>query len=73
MRLEERRAAANVELKELAQWLIAERDRIYAELDKKDKCKGLDANREAFAPMHAEFARRMKAIGKKYGLTKDDA
>ena len=73
MTLEERRTAANVELKELGLWLVAESDRICAKLSERGLVKGLDGNHEAFKEMHKEFAQRMNAIGKKYGLLTEEA
>ena len=72
MTLEERRTAANVELKELGLWLVAESDRICAKLSERGLVKGLDGNHEAFKEMHKEFAQRMNAIGKKYGLLTEE-
>ena len=74
MTLEERRTAANVELKEIGLWLVAESDRICAKLSERGLVKGLDGNHEAFKEMHKEFARRMRLVGEKYGLLpKEDA
>ena len=64
---------AEIEIKAVLTWLSEETDRIGARFESEGKVAGLDSNPNAYTHLHAEFARRMKAIGKKYGLTKDDA
>lgn len=71
---EEHKAAWN-EVLETGRWLNEETNRI---IDKLQKAQGGEyriddpRNRTAFKTAHEEFARRMKAIGKKYGLIKEE-
>ena len=62
----------DAEIKEALNWLCEETERISLQLEAKGLKKGLDGNHAAFVPVNAEFARRMKAIGEKYGLTKEE-
>ena len=64
---------AEIEIKAVLTWLSEETDRIGVRFESEGKVAGLDSNPKAYTHLHAEFARRMKAIGKKYGLTKEDA
>ena len=69
------KAAAEAEIKATLQWLSNETDRIIDELQKNQgKEYRIDdpRNRTAFKEVHVEFARRMKAIGEKYGLIKEE-
>ena len=69
MTLEARKNLVTAEIQETLRWLSEETERINAELDKNQGTeRKIDDNREAFTEMHKEFARRMKAIGEKYGL-----
>ena len=67
--------AAQAEIKKTLQWLNDETDRIIDEQQKKwgEEYRIDDPrNRAAFKEVHAEFARRMQAIGEKYGLAKEE-
>lgn len=69
------KAKAEVEVKATLQWLNDETNRIIDELQKNwGKEYRIDdlRNRVTFKEVHVEFARRMKAIGEKYGLTKEE-
>ena len=69
------KSAAETEIKATLQWLNNETNQIIDELQKNQgKEYRIDdpRNRAAFKEVHAEFARRMKAIGEKYGLTKEE-
>ena len=69
------KAAAEAEIKATLQWLNNETNQIIDELQKKwGKEYKIDdpRNRAAFKKVHTEFARRMKAIGEKYGLIKEE-
>ena len=60
--------AAQAEIKKTLQWLNDETDRIIDEQQKKwgeEYRKDDPRNRAAFKEVHAEFARRMQAIGEK--------
>ena len=59
---------ANDEIQEVLVWLCEEKERIGRQLDDANPKRGLDNNRAAYAGLHAEFARRMEIIGRKYGL-----
>ena len=63
---------ANAEIKTLLTWLSEETERIGMQLEYEGKAAGLDSNPGAYIHLHEEFARRMKEIGKKYGLIKDE-
>ena len=74
MTLEERKAAANAEIQGVIEWFIKETDRISVELDKKQgTARKFDGGNKPYAETHKEFARRMNAVGKKYGLLSEDA
>lgn len=62
---------AESEIKAVLTWLGDETERIGAWLEAEGKTAGLDSNPGAYAHLHKEFARRMKAIGEKYGLTQN--
>ena len=72
---EEEQKAAWDEVLKTGCWLNKETNRIIDELQ---KAQGEEyriddpRNRTAFKEVHAEFARRMKAIGKKYGLVEEE-
>ena len=70
--MEERMSLVDAEIKATLDWLSEETERIGARLEAEGKVAGLDGNQVAYAKMHAEFARRMTAIGKKYGLFKEE-
>ena len=67
---EEQKTAWN-EVLETGRWLNENTNRI---IDEQERAQGEEyriddpRNRAAFREVHAEFARRMKAIGRKYGL-----
>ncbi len=72
---EKERTAAWDEVLETGRWLNDETNRIIDELQRKQgKEYRIDdpRNRPAFKEVHEEFARRMKAISKKYGLIKEE-
>ena len=62
----------NEEIKLLLTWLSEETEKIGAQIEAAGKTAGLDSNPKAYACLHKEFARRMKAIGEKYGLIKEE-
>ena len=66
--LKERWRQANIEYRELIQWYIAEADKIYEKLKAEGARGGLDTDREAFAPLNAEYKRRLLALFDKYDL-----
>ena len=69
------KAAAEAEIKTTIQWLNDEASRIIDDLKaEQGKEYRIDdpRNHVAFKELHAEFARRMTAIGKKYGLFKEE-
>ena len=59
------------ETMEALRWLYEEKNKI---IDEQERAQGSEyriddpRNRAAFKEVHAELARRMKEIGKKYGL-----
>lgn len=69
------KAAAEAEIKATLQWLDIETNRIIDELQKNlgEEYRIDDPrNRAVFKDVHVKFARRMKAIGEKYGLIKKE-
>ena len=71
MTLEEQKALANAEIREVARWYSAECDRICCE---QIKSRGSEyriddpRNRPPFKALRKEFVRRMTEISEKYGL-----
>lgn len=63
---------AESEIKATLTWLSEETERIGARLEAGGKTAGLDSNPGAYTYLHKEFARRMKAIGEKYGLIQEN-
>lgn len=63
----ERMSLADAEIKATLDWLCEETEKISLRLRAEGFSQGLDGNQAAYAQMHAEFARRMAAIGRKYG------
>lgn len=73
MTLEERKAAANAEIRGVINWFSSEMDRIYTELNKSQGLsRKFDGGHAPYRELHKEFARRMNAIGKKYGLLPEE-
>jgi len=72
MTLDERKKAANAELKDVGKWLVAENRRIYAKLNEElgTERKFSDSN-ELYEEMYKEMARRCLAIQAKYDLPPD--
>ena len=58
----------DAEIKETLVWLCEETERTALQLEADGSKVGLDSNQGAYTQIHEEFARRMKAIGEKYGL-----
>ena len=71
--LDEHKATANVEIMEVVHWFNVESTKIYQKLNEEQGSKRkFDGGNAPYRELHEEFARRMKAIGEKYGLTKED-
>ena len=70
--IKERKRLADAEIKTTLTWLCEETERVALLLEANGSELGLDSHRGAYTQIHAEFARRMKAIGEKYGLTKEE-
>ena len=66
--LQERRRKADEEYIALMRWANEEADKIYEKLKAEGAPHGLDVNREAFAPLDAEYKRRLLALFDKYDL-----
>ena len=67
--LEEHIKLANAEMWETTRWFNDEINRICTDLDEKQgNERKFDGGNEPYVEVHKEFARRMKAIGEKYGL-----
>ncbi|MBE8952963.1 MAG: hypothetical protein SR1Q7_07455 [Quinella sp. 1Q7] len=74
MTTEERKAVVNAEIKSVIDWFVSETNRIYAELNERQGAKRkFDGGNKPYAEVHKEFAQRMNAIGKKYGLLTEEA
>ena len=62
--------AAEAEIKATLQWFSNESTKICQKLDEEQgENRKFDGGNEPYRELHAEFARRMKEIGKKYGLS----
>ena len=69
MTLQERWRKANAEYEELKKWANAESEKVTVELKRTGEYEhGLDTNREAYAPIHEEYKRRILALFDKYDL-----
>lgn len=68
MTLEERWQKANEEYRALIKWSNDEAERISRQLESEGILQGLDTNREAYAPIHEEYKRRLLALFDKYDL-----
>ena len=66
--LEERKANAMAEIKELMKWENEESDKVSERLNREGAIIGLDTNREAYAYIHETRQRRLIEIAEKYGL-----
>lgn len=67
------KTAAEVEIKATLLWFNDESAKICRKLDEEQgKKRKFDGGNEPYRELHAQFARRMKAIGEKYGLTKEE-
>ena len=65
--------AAESEIKETLQWFNSESTKIYERLNQEQgENRKFDGGNEPYRELHKEFARRMKAIGEKYGLFKEE-
>ena len=65
--------AAENEIKETLQWFNSESTKIYERLNREQgENRKFDGGNEPYRELHKEFARRMKAIGEKYGLFKEE-
>ena len=64
--------AAESEIKETLQWFNSESTKIYERLNQEQgENRKFDGGNEPYRELHKEFARRMTAIGKKYGFLKE--
>ena len=69
MTLDERWQKANEEYRSLIKWSIVETEKITEQLKQTGKFQyGLDTNREAYAPIHEEYKRRILELFDKYDL-----
>ncbi len=68
MTLEERKLAADAEYRKLIKWAIQESDKVSKRLKAEGVSQGLDTNREAYAPIHEEYKRRILELFDKYDL-----
>ncbi len=68
MTLEERWRKANEEYRALIKWSNDEAEKISRQLELEGAIQGLDTNREAYAPVHEEYKRRLLALFDKYEL-----
>ena len=67
------KAAAEAEIKATLQWLNDESTKICQQLDKEQGAnRKFDGGNAPYRELHKEFARRMKALGKKYGLLEEE-
>lgn len=62
------KSLADIEIKETLGWLCEETEKVGRQLEADGSKIGLDSNQESYLRINSEFARRMKAIGKKYDL-----
>ena len=67
------KTAAEAEIKATLQWFNNESTKICQKLDEEQGAtRKFDGGNAPYRELHKEFARRMKAIGKKYGLIEED-
>lgn len=67
------KTAAEIEIKTTLQWFNAESAKIYQKLNEEQGAeRKLDGGNAPYRELHKEFARRMKVIGEKYGLIKEE-
>ena len=68
-----KKTAAEIEITATLQWFNVESAKIYQKLNEEQGAeRKFDGGNAPYRELHAEFARRMKAIGEKYGLTKEE-
>ena len=68
MTLEARLQKANEEYQLLTKWANEESEKVHAKLKTEGVLMGLDTNREAYAPIHEEYKRRVLELFDKYNL-----
>lgn len=68
-----KKTEAEIEIKATLQWFNVESAKIYQKLNEEQGAeRKFDGGNAPYRELHEEFARRMKAIGEKYGLTKEE-
>lgn len=66
------KTAIEIEITATLQWFNAEIDKICRKMDEEQGSeRKFDGGNAPYREVHVEFARRMKAIGEKYGLIKE--
>ncbi|MBR1760250.1 MAG: hypothetical protein IJ741_03620 [Schwartzia sp.] len=59
---------AQIEFDAVGKWVLAEEDKLAAQIKSEGKKVGLDTNNYRYKPIYDEAKRRIKEIKEKYGI-----